>query len=188
MSYKTRRSVLFLIVFVSCMIFLSSCSGKGKYHAGLYTTEVYGKVSLGNLTTLPELSEEERPFILVQKYHRLFIQTSQGYLERVSASIVYPQPDGSYIVKLGDEVTRLDLFYIAKGYLQDVVNFRRSLGIGKIEYNPILRLDPNWQQSFSIQLRPFLSGFVVEQRYQMPLLDQVFLGKWLNPEEKAKKK
>jgi hypothetical protein len=39
-----------------------------------------------------------------------------------------------------------------------------------------------WRNQFLLQTGPFLDNFILEQRYQMPDSQQLFIGKWLDNE------
>jgi hypothetical protein len=39
-----------------------------------------------------------------------------------------------------------------------------------------------WRNQFILQIGPFLDNFILEQRYQMPDSQQLFIGKWLDNE------
>ena len=60
--------------------------------------------------------------------------------------------------------------------------FRRQIGIGKLDFDAKLSQSEMWRNQFLLQIGPFLDNFILEQRYQMPDSQQLFIGKWLDNE------
>ena len=57
--------------------------------------------------------------------------------------------------------------------------FRRQIGIGKLHFDAKLSQSEMWRNQFILQTGPFLDNFILEQRYQMPDSQQLFIGEWL---------
>lgn len=176
MKRAAKYSILFSVL-VGSLIISPGCSDQVKYHAGLVTGSVAGKILLD-----PDLGKEHI-FILVQEHHRTFIKTSEGYLIRISASVAHPDENGYYSIPFAAEVVRLDLRVVARGYQVVFFSFNRTLGIGRYEYNKTLTRAPNWRDSFFLLIKPVLSEYITEERYLMKRFDQLFLGNWLSETE-----
>ena len=153
---------------------LISCSNEIGRRPGWITRSVEGKIELNQPISTT------RPFILVRYYNRLFIETSQGYLYRISASIVKPDEQGIYRIYWEDEVDKVELLLIVEGYRTQSAIFQRSLGVGAYEadFQPVK--DQNWKENFYLAIKPVLTEFIVEERYQLSKMDQLYIGNWLD--------
>ena len=60
--------------------------------------------------------------------------------------------------------------------------FQRQMGIGELLYDARLIRSGAWYNQFQLQTSRFLENFILEQRYKMPDLQQLFLGNWLDDE------
>jgi hypothetical protein len=60
--------------------------------------------------------------------------------------------------------------------------FIRQIGIGKLHFDAKLSQSEMWRNQFLLQTGPFLDNFILEQRYQMPDSQQLFIGEWLDNE------
>ncbi|MCP4750341.1 MAG: hypothetical protein GY866_05585 [Proteobacteria bacterium] len=174
-----RRLVPSLFALLGYITLIAGCSDKVTYHPGLVTDRIEGKIILDSN------SKQEQPFILVRKHNRTLIETSDGYLHRISASIVHPNKDGFYTIDFETAVDRMDLMFLARGFQTNYFSFRRTLGIGKYEYNVGLEEDPNWKDTFFLLIKPTLSEYITEQRYRMKNYDQLFIGNWISEIEKG---
>ncbi len=182
MEFKNKKKYNFcrflcFIVLSGLIIAASGCSSEVSYSPGIYTHHVQGKVSVESELT------EDRPFIVVQKHHRTFFETSDGYLNRVSVSISRPDLKGNYSIEFGADTTQLDLIFYANGFLTDSFRFHRTLGIGKYGYDITLKKDKGWRNSFFLLIKPTLIAYVTEKRYKMPESDKYFVGDWLSKVE-----
>ena len=159
------------------LLFAPGCSDKIKYSAGFVTTSVKGKIELA------QNAEPDRVFIVVRKYHRTLLESSGGYLHRLSASIVHLDDRGYYKIPLDSEVDRIDLLIVAEGYRSGQQSFRRTLGIGSYQYDTMLEMDPNWHNNYYLLIKPMLSEYITEERFRMDTSDQMFLGNWFSEVE-----
>lgn len=152
---------------------LGGCSSSPDYQAGLYTKSVAG-------TIRPSAAHEEaRCFVLVLNYHRTLIETSEGYLSRVTASLVYPDQEGNYKATFDADTVTLELAFYAKGHLVLNQQFHRSLGIGAYNFNVKLKEDVDWKNSYYLMIKPSLSDYITEGRYLMNQFDKHYIGEWL---------
>jgi hypothetical protein len=144
-----------------------------EYEVGLYTKSVNGVLNI------KDAAPSHRPFILVRDYHRTFIETSQGYLNRVTASVVLPNAKGKYSVPYSSDTVKLELTYYAHNNHMRVQEFQRSLGIGSYTFDVNLEEDKDWKNSYHLFIKPVLIEFITEQRYRMNNVDKYFIGEWL---------
>ena len=154
--------------------FLVGCTSSFEYKAGLYTKSVEGVVQ----TSLTH--PETRPFILVLNYHRTLIETSEGYLNRATAFVAYPDMDGKYSVSFDADTVSLELSFFAKEHFLVNQQFKRSIGIGKYKYDVQLKEDKDWKNSYFLIVKPVLIEFITEDRFQMNQFDKYHIGQWLS--------
>ena len=165
-----------------CIVVLglvASCASRIGYTVGVVTGRVEGIISFDSSHTQPAA------FIVVKQYNRTFMETSKGYLHSVSAVLVFPKENGEYSVPFNSDVDQLDLFFFAKGHRVDSETFPRTLGIGSYHYNVALRSDPMFRESFYLSIKPMLSEFILEDRYEMPQNQQMFLSDWFREIEET---
>ncbi|MDP7464199.1 MAG: hypothetical protein QF614_06895, partial [SAR324 cluster bacterium] len=80
------------------------------------------------------------------------------------------------------KASRLELAFVASGFEMQRFRFNRQFGVGELHYDATLEATPAWREHFMLQVGPFLENFIIEQRYQMPNLQQLYLGDWLATE------
>jgi len=178
-KYIAPRIIRFAILLIcGVLFFFSGCSDKIDYSAGIVTMMVEGSINLD------QHSYSNQAFVITRKYHRSFVSSSTGNLYRVSASIVRPDENGHFEVRLNSEVDRVDLMVVAEGYQFAQQSFQRTLGIGSYSFQAKLEKDPNWRDNYYLLIKPTLSEYITEQRYRMKNTDQMFLGDWFNEVEK----
>lgn len=167
-----------LLAICSMLLFSSGCSKEVQYSVGLVTMKVDGKIELTSS------GSSTPPFILTRKQHRTLIQTSSGYIYRITASIVHPDEKGSYTIKLENDVYQLEMQVIAQGYRSVQQIFHRTLGIGSYHFDTQLQKDPNWRETYYLLVKPALSEYITEQRYKLDDGGQIFLSDWFSQVEK----
>ena len=153
---------------------------------GCYPKSLKYKVGVGTFWIEGTFLEEDGnlirsdSFIVIVEYYSQFIQfenESPIYVPR--ARLAFPDKKGYYRINFDLKASSVDLVFIATGYKMHRFSFRRQLGVGNIQYNVRLKKSENWQNEFLIQTRPFLENFIIEQRYEMPDSQQMFIGNWL---------
>ena len=154
---------------------LASCSEQVGYQVGFVTREVTGKV---------EAEGGAAPLVLVRMHLATFVESSQGRIHQPRAKLAYPDPKGVYLVYMEDEVDAVDLYYFAKGHKTAQASFSRTLGVKAYQFDVKLKTDPNPKNGYYLGLKPLLSGYITEPRYQLPPKDQLFLGQWMDQAEK----
>ena len=154
----------------------SGCSDHTDYRLGVVTRSVSGKLSVSGT------QEEVQPFIIVRKYNKTLIESSSGYLYRISADVIFPV-NGNYTVDMAAEVDRVELMFMGRYYTPVTHHFRRTLGVGEYIYNASLNKDPAWRDSYFLLIKPILTDYIVEQRFKMSHSDQLFLGQWMDRTE-----
>jgi len=122
-------------------------------------------------------------FIVVLEYYSQFIQfENETPLYVPKARLVFPDEDGSFQIRFDLEASAIELVFIASGYTMQRFRFRRQIGVGKLHFDAKLSQAEMWRNQFILQTGPFLDNFILEQRYQMPDAQQLFLGEWLDNE------
>lgn len=132
---------------------------------------------------LIDKSKNSSTFILVRKHNRSFIETSKGPLDRVSVAIIHPENDGTYTVYFDDATINLEILFLAKNHRSQSLRLSRTLGIGHYEADVELLADRNWKNNFYFVIKPLLSDYITESRYQLPEHEKKFLGDWLTNAE-----
>lgn len=168
-----KRGILLTLIFGGLLLVCGGCSPVLEYHPGLYTKSVTGTIQTEQVDPAPQ------PFILVLDFHRTLLETTDGFLQRITAFIVYPDAEGKYSVAFANDTAKLELSFYAQNSLTLVQQFNRSLGIGSYQYHADLKRDENWRNSYFLQIKPTLIEYITEKRFLMNQSDRHFLGEWL---------
>ena len=119
-------------------------------------------------------------FIVIVEYYSRFIQLeNESPIYIPKARLAFPNKKGGYRINFDLKASKIDLTFVASGFKMHSFSFRRQLGVGDLQYNVRLEKSKFWQNEFFIQTRPFLDNFIIEQRYEMPDSQQMFIGNWL---------
>jgi hypothetical protein len=177
-SVEWLRRSGFLLILLLAAAFWSGCSEHVDYRLGIVTSSVSGKLTAGGDLT------ESRLFIIVRKYNRTLIENADGFLYRVSAEIAYPD-NGEYSVKMDWGVDQVELMFLSRNYIPVIHHFKRTLGVGEYIYHVKLQKDATWQNNYYLLIKPVLSEYILEQRFNMRQTDQLFLGQWMDRTEDA---
>ncbi len=160
--------------FILILGLLVGCSHSFEYRAGLYTKSVEGLVRTDSQSPAGE------PFILVLNYHRTLIETSEGFLNRASAFVAYPDGEGKYSIPFDTDTVKLELNFYAKGYLLMNQQFHRSIGVGSYRFDVNLVEDKDWKNSYFLMIKPVLVEYITEDRFLMNQFDKYHIGQWLS--------
>ncbi len=165
--------------FAVCIVLLlvSGCASHVIHHPGIVSTKVFGTLHLKGEHA------DIKPFVLAIEHNQTFLKVEEKNLTQVSAKIIYPEENGNYEVRFSNSAVQLDLMFIARDHYLVSSRFSRTLGIETYEYNPTLMVDPLWKRNFDFSLKPILSQYIVEKRFNLPDKDQYFLGQWLNSQD-----
>ena len=126
---------------------------------------------------------KSKGFVVVLEYYSQFIQfENESPLYAPKARLVFPEEDGRFRIHFDLEASAIELVFVASGYTMDRFRFRRQIGIGKLHFDAKLSQSEMWRNQFLLQTGPFLDNFILEQRYQMPDSQQLFIGEWLDNE------
>lgn len=169
-----RISVAKFIIFLLVLLGAFSCSSNVDIKSGLYTKTVEGEI------TADDSGLSEYPFVLVLNFHRTLMETSEGFLNRVSASIAYPDEEGRYSASFSSDTVKLQLMYYDYEKQVAFAEFSRSIGIGSYLYNITLAKDEDWRNSYYLNIKPVLIEYITEKRFQMNQMDRKFIGDWLS--------
>ena len=156
------------------LLFTACTPGVG-YEAGVYTEHIHGTI---------KVTGQQAPFILVLTEEETFLSQPGQPVYRTKARIARVNKKGEYVVTLSNAARSVQLHSLAQGHQLDQKEFARTLGVKAYEYNITLNPSKNWGQEFTLHLKPFLMGFILDDRYQMPQGDQLFLGDWMQEMEK----
>jgi len=166
----------FLLFLLLAAAFWSGCSKHLDYRLGVVTSSVSGRLTAGGDST------ESQPFIIVRKYNRTLIENADGFLYRVSAEIAYPD-NGEYSVKMDWGVDQVELMFLSRNHIPVIHHFKRTLGVGEYIFHVKLQMDSTWQNNYYLLIKPVLSEYILEQRFNMRQSDQLFLGQWMDRTE-----
>tara|TARA_B100001245_G_C22675649_1_gene330477 strand:+ start:41 stop:646 length:606 start_codon:yes stop_codon:yes gene_type:complete len=175
---RIRGRADFLLLPVTLLL-LSSCYPKSvDYEFGWTTETVIGAVvdQKGN-------PPDTDTFIVVKEYYGQFVELNGGsLLYTPKARLVRPDANGYFRIIFDLKASRLELAFVASGFEMQRFRFNRQFGVGELHYDATLEATPAWREHFMLQVGPFLEDFIIEQRYQMPNLQQLYLGDWLAAE------
>ena len=175
---RIRGRADFLLLPVALLL-LSSCYPKSvDYEFGWTTETVIGAVvdQKGN-------PPDTDTFIVVKEYYGQFVELNGGsLLYTPKARLVRPDANGYFRIIFDLKASRLELAFVASGFEMQRFRFNRQFGVGELHYDATLEATPAWREHFLLQVGPFLENFIIEQRYQMPDLQQLHLGDWLAAE------
>ena len=175
---RIRGRADFLLLPVALLL-LSSCYPKSvDYEFGWTTETVIGAVvdQKGN-------PPDTDTFIVVKEYYGQFVELNGGsLLYTPKARLVRPDANGYFRIIFDLKASRLELAFVASGFEMQRFRFNRQFGVGELHYDATLEATPAWREHFMLQVGPFLENFIIEQRYQMPNLQQLYLGDWLAAE------
>lgn len=175
---RIRGRADFLLLPVALLL-LSSCYPKSvDYEFGWTTETVIGAVvdQKGN-------PPDTDTFIVVKEYYGQFVELNGGsLLYTPKARLVRPDANGYFRIIFDLKASRLELAFVASGFEMQRFRFNRQFGVGELHYDATLEATPAWREHFMLQVGPFLEDFIIEQRYQMPNLQQLYLGDWLAAE------
>jgi len=122
-------------------------------------------------------------FIVVLEYYSQFIQfENDSPLYAPKARLIFPEENGQYRISFDLEASAIELVFVASSYDMQRFSFKRQIGIGELSYDARLSNSEIWRNQFLMQTSPFLENFIMEQRYEMPDYQQLFIGNWLNSE------
>jgi hypothetical protein len=174
-SHLVAMIVRWWLVGILIGLIVPGCSKQVTYHAGVYTGSVFGHIQL-------EMDTEDA-FVIVRRYDLTLIETAGGYRHRLSASVLDPGSDGIYSVPFLPETRRLDLTFVARDHRPVSFSFQRTLGVGAFEYDVSLVKDGRWKENYFLAIRPVLVDLIVEGRYRLSPMEQLFLGNWMDETE-----
>ena len=175
-SIRMRIFILYLLLILTL---LGGCYPESlNYQPGWGTQWIDG--------TLLEKNEDglkSKGFVVVLEYYSQFIQfENESPLYSPKARLVFPEEDGRFRIHFDLEASAIELVFVASGYTMERFRFRRQIGIGKLHFDAKLSQSEMWRNQFLLQTGPFLDNFILEQRYQMPDSQQLFIGEWLDNE------
>ncbi len=153
------------------------------YEWGLYTRQLRG-------TMLDERGSElsQQGFIIARSYYFQFFETAEDrpfYFPR--ASLIFPDSEGRFTIPFDWKAVRMDLTFVASGYVMNNLSFQRQIGIGDLFYEVSMKKTAGWQDHLFVTVSPFLQQFILEQNFQMAQAHQLFLGDWLSQQKEKNK-
>ena len=178
LKQHTARFVNGVVVLLVFSLMAVSCAGPVKYHVGVITMQITGKIT-------PPPPEVPPTFILVKKYQRTFIQTTEGYLYHETLSVSQADRHGNYRIAMESGTDKVELQFIIPGANLDSNTFYRTLGVGSMEYDVTPQPNPDWQKYFFLVLKPVLSQYIVNPMLKISPADRLFLGNWMQTIENS---
>lgn len=128
----------------------------------------------------------EPGFIVVRSYYSQFVELSPGQpLYFPQARLFFPDKQGRFNIPFDLKAVKLNLNFIAAGYVMQSISFKRQLGVGNFSYEAKMRHTAGWQDHLFVTVSPFLQQFILEQDFQMAQVHQLYLGDWLSEEKAA---
>ena len=166
-----------LIVFI-----IGSCFSKPlEFEAGWMTRWIEGTMFSEN-----EGEHEKESFIIVLEYFSRFIQFEEEkpiYIPR--AKLIRPDMGGNYRIPFDLRASAIEVVFIAPERRLERFRFQRQMGIGELRYDAKMVPESNWREHLVFEISPFLENFILEPRYKLALIHQLFIGNWLdNQKEK----
>ncbi len=143
---------------------------------GWYTRQVNG-------TMLYEEGNElaRQGFIIVRTYYSQFVETAEAQtIYFPQARLIFPDSEGRFTIPFDWKAVRVDLTFVASGYVMNHLSIQRQVGVGDIFYEVPMQKTEGWQDHLFVTVSPFLQQFILEQDYQMAQAHQLFLGDWLS--------
>ena len=169
MFYKTLFIFFFTLIISGCF------PNQVNYEYGWVTKNIKGKILSEKNKIIPEKS-----FILVLEFFSRFIETSNDvtfYSPR--AKIIYPDSYGNFNIYFDMRSSAIEIYFISPNYKIEHFKFQRQIGIGKINYQVKLLLQPNWREYFILNIVPLLENLILDTRYKLEPIHQLFLGDWI---------
>ena len=156
--------------------FLGGCYPESlKYKLGLGTRYIEGSFLKADRDLL-----KSDGFIIIVEYYSRFIQfENESPIYVPKARLAFPNKKGDYLINFDLKASTIELTFIASGYKMKSFTFRRQVGVGNLQYDVRMKKSESWKHEFIINTRPFLENFIIEQRYEMPDSQQMFIGNWL---------
>jgi hypothetical protein len=175
-SNRDRFGFLLLAV---VLLLLGSCYPKSVDYEFGWTTKTVSGAVVDQQGNLPDTDT----FIIIKEYYGQFVEfDGDSPLYTPRARLVRPDANGHFRIMFDLKASRLELAFVASGFEMQRFRFNRQFGVGELHYDATLEATPAWREHFLLQVGPFLENFIIEQRYQMPDLQQLHLGDWLAAE------
>ena len=178
---RTRSIPLRLILLLALQVpLLGAClPPQASFSLGLGTSHIHGFI-----ITAPEQTLPGGPLVVAYAYHHQFVTRADGTALLVpTGRVVKPGPQGDFVIDVPADVVRMEILFIAPGYLTDLFRFQRQLGVGDIEYRAALQAMPDWRSHYYTYLSPRLEELILDQRYRLAPAEQQLLGQWLRMQD-----
>ncbi|MGK5090636.1 hypothetical protein WDW89_01320 [Deltaproteobacteria bacterium TL4] len=171
---------LYLLPILGLSLLLNACYPHHvDYRWGWTTEKIEGVMFSSDGNPLPQNS-----FIVIREYYAQFVQfEGESPLYVPQARIVYPDKKGAFKINFDYRASKIDLTFVASGYLIQQFFFQRQMGVGTLQYQASMEKTQGWQDHLFITLSPLLQQFILDQRFQMPDTDQLFVAEWLEQEK-----
>ena len=146
------------------------------YEFGFFTQRISG------LVTDEDGKPIESVFIIVRKYYSQIVSLEEK-IYTPEASLVFPNEYGDFSLAMESSVAKLDLLFIASGYVMQSFSFQRQTGIGDISYYAQMKQTHAWREHFFVNIQPLLQHLILEKRYLLPNRHLAFLDEWQEQEK-----
>ena len=146
------------------------------YEFGFFTQRISG------LITDNEGQQIENSFIIIRKYYSQVISVEEK-IYTPEVSLLFPNEYGDFTITMESSVAKIDLLFIASGYVMQSFLFQRQIGIGNISYYAKMQSTNAWKEHFFLNIQPLLQHLILEKRYLLPEIHQSFLDEWQEKEK-----
>ncbi|KAK3604156.1 hypothetical protein CHS0354_001963 [Potamilus streckersoni] len=170
--YVKKSEYIFLYAVTSVML-LTGCSRYQYAVPGVSAQYIQGQV-------MPAPGEPaDRLLIIAVERQKTFIEFKEkGQLKSERISVVRATPDGRYYYSWNSLAESVTLYMYQPGKLPARYVFNAGIGIGGFEYNRVMAEDRNWKDNARFLVKPFLTGFVVDD-HNITDIDRGIISDWL---------
>ena len=169
------------IVLTSTLItgLMSACFNKSvEFEAGWATRQIEGTMLNSGGEEL-----EKDSFIMVLEYYSRFVQFEEEQILYVpQVKLIRPGKGGRFRINFDLRASAIETIFISSKHRMERFRFQRQMGIGELHYEAKMTPESNWREHLILEVSPFLENFILEPRYKLAPVHQLFIGEWLDRE------
>ena len=169
------------IVLTSALLtgLMSACFNKSvEFEAGWATRQIEGTMLNSGGEEL-----EKDSFIMVLEYYSRFVQFEEEQILYVpQAKLIRPGKGGRFRINFDFRASAIETVFISSKHRMERFRFQRQMGIGELYYEAKMTPESNWREHLILEVSPFLENFILEPRYKLAPVHQLFIGEWLDRE------
>ena len=158
---------------------MSACFNKSvEFEAGWATRQIEGTMLNSGGEEL-----EKDSFIMVLEYYSRFVQFEEEQILYVpQAKLIRPGKRGHFRINFDLRASAIETVFISSKHRMERFRFQRQMGIGELHYEAKMTPESNWREHLILEVSPFLENFILEPRYKLAPVHQLFIGEWLDRE------